>query len=81
MEEEVRRERRRAECMARAAAWQLEKEEAEANKVSSMARYAICSEHTFATAHVLSCLPLAMPACGVVLERLKHSRIQTACTS
>lgn len=36
MEEEVRRERRRAEYMARAAAWQLEKEEAEANKVCTM---------------------------------------------
>ncbi|KAL3152349.1 hypothetical protein ABBQ32_001412 [Trebouxia sp. C0010 RCD-2024] len=32
MEEEVRRERRRAEHMARAAAWQLEKEEAEEAK-------------------------------------------------
>lgn len=33
MEEEVRRERQRAEYMARAAAWQLEKEEAEEAKV------------------------------------------------
>ncbi len=33
MEEEYRRERRRAEHMARAAAWQLEKEEAEEAKV------------------------------------------------
>ena len=33
MEEEFRRERRRAEYMARAAAWQLEKEEAEEAKV------------------------------------------------
>lgn len=36
MEEEVRRERTRAEYMARAAAWQLEKEEAEANKVCTV---------------------------------------------
>ena len=36
MEEEMRRERRRAEYMARAAAWQLEKEEAEEAKVSYM---------------------------------------------
>ena len=34
MEEEIRRERQRAEYMARAAAWQLEKEEAEEAKVS-----------------------------------------------
>ena len=33
MEEEVRRERHRAERMARAAAWQLEKEEAQEAKV------------------------------------------------
>lgn len=32
----MRRERRRAEYMARAAAWQLEKEEAEEAKVSYM---------------------------------------------
>ena len=33
MDEEIRRERQRAEYMARAAAWQLEKEEAEEAKV------------------------------------------------
>lgn len=33
MEEEMRRERQRAEHMARAAAWQLEKEEAQEAKV------------------------------------------------
>lgn len=33
MEEEIRRERQRAEYMAQAAAWQLEKEEAEEAKV------------------------------------------------
>ena len=33
MEEEMRRERQRAKHMARAAAWQLEKEEAQEAKV------------------------------------------------
>lgn len=41
MEEEMRKERQRAEYMARAASWQLEKEEAAEAKVCRMTHCAI----------------------------------------
>lgn len=71
MEEEVRRERRRAEYMARAAAWQLEKEEAEANKVLYTACYDMafplchCPESRHLLMHqVHVCVPQQSPALG-----------------